>query len=101
MGILLKTTLAAITAVCLAACLLFACASPWKDAIAITHVTVIDMAGAAPLLDQTVLIARRRVLVVRHSTSVKIPGGAGVVDGAGKFLIPGLADMHVHLTAAG
>ena len=30
-----------------------------------------------------------------------VPGGAKVLDGAGKFLIPGLADMHVHLTGAG
>jgi len=35
------------------------------------------------------------------SSSVTVPGGAKVLDGAGKFLIPGLADMHVHLTGAG
>jgi imidazolonepropionase-like amidohydrolase len=81
--------------------LLFSCAAPAENSLAITHVTVIDMTGAPPLADQTVLIEKQRIAAVGPAASVRIPRAAKVVDGTGKFLIPGLVDMHVHLTAAG
>src|SRR5262245_16330853 len=59
------------------------------------------MTGAAPIPDQTVLIVNPRIAAVGPAGSIGIPRAARVVDGRGKFLIPGLADMHVHLTAAG
>src|SRR5262245_34612298 len=59
------------------------------------------MSGAAPLSDQTVLIERQRIVAVGPAPSIGIPRGARIVDGHGRFLIPGLADMHAHLTAAG
>ena len=77
------------------------CAAPAENSIAITHVTVIDMTGAPPLADQTVLVEKQRIAVVGATASVPIPRGMKIVDASGKFLIPGLADMHVHLTAAG
>jgi imidazolonepropionase-like amidohydrolase len=77
------------------------CAAPAENSIAITHVTVIDMTGAPPLMDQTVLIEKERIAAVVATTSMPMPRGTRIVDGTGKFLIPGLADMHVHLTAAG
>ena len=39
--------------------------------------------------------------MVGPSASTPIPPSAKIIDGTGKFLIPGLADMHVHLTGAG
>ena len=77
------------------------CAAPAENSIAITHVTVIDMTGAPGRADQTVLIEKERVAAVGATASIPVPRGAKIVDAAGKFLIPGLADMHVHLTAAG
>ena len=65
---------------------------------AITNVTVIDMTGAAPKAGQTVVIRGNRIASVGI---VKAPAGARVIDGRGKFLIPGLWDMHVHLTIPG
>jgi imidazolonepropionase-like amidohydrolase len=47
-----------------------------------------------------VVISGTQISVVGAS-SVSIPDDAQVLDGTGKFLIPGLADMHLHLTAAG
>ena len=47
--------------------------------------------------DQTVVISGDRIWEVRDSTKVKPAAGAKVVDGTGKYLIPGLWDMHVHL----
>ena len=59
------------------------------------------MAGAAPLADQTVIIEKQRISDLGPSDAVTIKRGAQILDAHGKFLIPGLVDMHVHLTAAG
>ena len=86
----------------LTACLsLAACSPPPEPTLAITHVTVIDMTGAAPLADQTIVIEKQRIANLGSSNAVAIPRGAQILDAHGKFLIPGLADMHIHLTAAG
>lgn len=65
-------------------------------ALAFTHVTVIDATGAAARPDMTVVIAGERIAAVGES--VRIPEGARVIDAGGKFLIPGLWDMHTHLS---
>ena len=98
----MKRALAVTLFSCVAACvLLISCGSPEKDVLAIAHVTVIDMTGPAPLADQTVVLRKDRIAAIGPTNSTPIPRGAQIVDGSGKFLIPGLADMHVHLTAVG
>jgi imidazolonepropionase-like amidohydrolase len=71
-----------------------------KDApdkpLAVTHVTVIDATGAPARPDCTVVVDAGRIASVGKSDAVPVPEGARVVDGRGKFLIPGLWDMHVH-----
>ncbi len=62
--------------------------------LALTHVTVIDGSGAAPWPDGTVLITADRIVSVSPEPP---PNDARVIDGRGKFLIPGLCDMHVHI----
>jgi imidazolonepropionase-like amidohydrolase len=69
--------------------------------LAITHATVIDATGSPPQPDSTVLISHQHIFAVGPSSRVVIPSGFRVLDATGKFLIPGLADMHVHLTGAG
>jgi hypothetical protein len=64
-------------------------------------VTVIDVSGAPSQPDSTVVISHSRITAVGPSSSLHIPSGTKVIDASGKFLIPGLADMHVHLTGAG
>jgi imidazolonepropionase-like amidohydrolase len=64
--------------------------------IAITHVAVIDATGAPAKADTTVVITDGRISSIGPSAQVKAPDGAQVVDATGKFLIPGLWDMHVH-----
>src|SRR5271163_3683136 len=59
------------------------------------------MTGAAPQADMTVLIVRDHIAAMSSSAEANLPRNATIVDGSGKFLIPGLADMHVHLTGAG
>jgi imidazolonepropionase-like amidohydrolase len=61
-----------------------------------THVTVIDATGAPAQPDMTVVIRGDRITELGKSGTVQAPDGAQVVDATGKFLIPGLWDMHVH-----
>jgi len=79
---------------------LLLCALPLRaqSPIALTHVTVIDGTGAKPKTDQAVLITGDRITAVGKTDRVALPEGTRVVDATGKFLIPGLWDMHVHGT---
>jgi hypothetical protein len=60
------------------------------------HVTVIDATGAPPQPDMTVVITGDRIAEIGLTQHVRVPDEAHVVDATGKFLIPGLWDMHVH-----
>jgi imidazolonepropionase-like amidohydrolase len=80
-------------------CSLFAAAKE-DNALAITHVTVIDCTGAAAKPDSTVVVTGGLIAAIGPSESVKIPQDSHVIDAKGKFLIPGLWDMHGHLTDA-
>jgi len=62
----------------------------------ITHVTVIDATGAAAKPDMTVVIAGERITELGKAGKVRLPKDAQVIDATGKFLIPGLWDMHAH-----
>lgn len=66
------------------------------QSLTIVHVTVIDTIGGSALPDHTVTIRDGRITAVEPTTA--IPDDA--LDGRGKFLIPGLWDMHVHLSGA-
>jgi imidazolonepropionase-like amidohydrolase len=65
--------------------------------LALSHVTVVDTTGKPLQSDQTVTIENGRIASVGSSARVKPPKDAQVVDARGKFLIPGLWDMHVHI----
>ncbi len=67
--------------------------------LAITHVTVIDTEAGRAQRDMTVLISGDHIAAVAESRRLQPPRGARTVDGQGKFLIPGLWDMHVHMLA--
>ncbi len=69
--------------------------------LAIRNVTVIDGTGAGPQTDMTVVIAQSQISAIGTDGSVDYPSSARVIDGTGKYLIPGLWDMHVHLRDLG
>ena len=69
---------------------------PQQNILAITNVTVIDATGAPAKLNMTVIITANRITKIGKTGEVAIPKNAQVVDGKGRFLIPGLWDMHVH-----
>jgi imidazolonepropionase-like amidohydrolase len=72
-----------------------------SGALAITGVTVIPMTGDTTLRGATVVVRDGRIADIGASRNVRVPSGARRVDGRGKYLIPGLADMHTHLYSDG
>ena len=62
---------------------------------AIEHVTLIDGAGHAPQADMTVTVDGDKITSVGPSALAKPKGH--VIDGRGKYLMPGLMDVHIHL----
>ena len=65
--------------------------------IAVTDVAVIPMTSETVLRGQTVVVRDGRIATIGASATVAIPAGARRIDGTGKYLIPGLVDMHTHL----
>jgi imidazolonepropionase-like amidohydrolase len=70
--------------------------APERRTAAITHVTVIDVATGARLPDRTVLVRDRHIVALDTAARLRVPADARRVDGRGRFLIPGLWDMHGH-----
>lgn len=65
-----------------------------QQPLAIKNVTVISMANNQLLENQTVLV--KNGLIEALDKKVKIPKSYKIIDGNGKFLMPGLTDTHVH-----
>jgi len=68
--------------------------------LAITNVTVIDVAAGARLPNRTVIVEGNQITATGAAGAVPVPARAIRIDGAGKFLMPGLIDTHVHLALA-
>jgi hypothetical protein len=69
--------------------------------VAIVNVSLVPMDRDRVLAGQTVVVADGRITAVGPAKTVKVPAGAQRIDGAGKFLMPGLADMHAHFATTG
>ncbi len=65
--------------------------------IAFTHATVIPMDRERSLSDHTVIVRGDRIVEVGPSSRIQVPSGATEVNAQGKFIIPGLAEMHAHV----
>lgn len=64
---------------------------------AIEHVNIVDVVAGAIRNDQTVLISNGRITMAGSAASVALPPDARIISAQGKYLLPGLWDMHVHL----
>jgi len=62
--------------------------------LAFVHVSVIDATGAPAEPDMTALIVGERIADLGPTTKTRVPANTQVVDATGKYLIPGLWDMH-------
>lgn len=66
--------------------------------LVITGVTLIDGTGAPPRPGTTILVRDGRIATIASDGEANVPAGATVIDGAGKYVIPGLVDLHAHGT---
>ncbi|WP_439468645.1 amidohydrolase family protein [Blastomonas fulva] len=67
------------------------------ETIALVGGTVVDLAGKAPIRDAVVVIEDERIQAIGPRASTSVPPGARVIPMEGRWLIPGLMNMHVHL----
>ena len=67
-------------------------------AVVIRHVNVIDVKNEALLKDQDVVLSGDRIVSVEPSEETRIHGPSVIIDGRGKYLIPGFWDCHIHLS---
>ena len=73
--------------------------APTAGDLAITNVTVVPMSQAGVLAHYTVVVRGGRIAAVAPSASITLAPGMMTIDGTNKWLMPGLADMHVHTYA--
>jgi imidazolonepropionase-like amidohydrolase len=84
-------------AAALALALLLSAAPARADDVAFTHVTVVDVVEGRLIRDQVVRISGERIVEVVPAAGARIPKATRVINAKGKFVIPGLWDMHTHL----
>lgn len=72
-------------------------AAQLNQTFAFTNVGVLPMDANRVLSDQTVVVTKDRITGVGPSAAAKVPAGATTIDGRGKFLMPGLAELHGHI----
>lgn len=80
----------------------FACApatdpADFEESIAFVDVTVLPMDSQRTLSGHTVVVRGDRIVEVGPSESVEAPANALVIEGEGRHLLPGLAEMHGHI----
>jgi len=69
----------------------------FQSAVAFVNVDLVPMDSERVLKNQTVIVRDGMINVIGNSEQVRVPDDALVVDGQGKYLMPGLVDMHVHI----
>ena len=65
--------------------------------VILSHFTLIDGTGRAPVRDSALIIRNGRIDWVGPAARLKAPKGVKIQNLAGKFVMPGLIDSHVHL----
>jgi len=94
-GLLLGRCAAALAALCLL--IAGARLAQAQSALVVDHVTIIDVASGALRPDMSLIVAGDRITQITTSTDAHPPKGSRFFDARGKYLIPGLWDMHVHM----
>src|SRR5215211_6346015 len=67
----------------------------------ITNVTLVDVEKLKLVPGQTVVIDKERITNISPAKKISAPAGTQVIDGTGKYLMPGLVDAHVHFFQSG
>ena len=67
-----------------------------EDIIVFQNVNLVPMTNEKIVKGQTVLVRGKRIIEIGPSKRIAVPQNAMVIDGTGAYLLPGLADMHMH-----
>ena len=62
----------------------------------ITNVTIADVEKQKLIPNQTIVITNDLISNIKNSKKLKIPANATIIDGTGKYVLPGLTDAHIH-----
>lgn len=82
--------------------LLAGCTAPRQsNTTAIIGATLIDGTGATPVPDSVVIVREGKIISAGARANIPIPADSEKLDASGRFLIPGLIDLHVHLGTTG
>jgi imidazolonepropionase-like amidohydrolase len=74
------------------------CSDAREATLVITGATVVDGTGAPPRPASTIIIRDGRIATVAPDQEADVPARSSVIDAAGKYIIPGLVDLHAHGT---
>ena len=89
--------------IAIAASAVFACASQAaahaapSETVAFVHAAVVPMDRERVLPDHTVIVVDGRITALGPASTVKVPAGAVRIEAGGRYLLPALSDMHVHV----
>lgn len=78
-------------------CLAVSCSEAQEADFAFTHVSVLTMENETVLQNQTVLIKGGKILAIGDANKVSAGAASTVVDATGKYLMPGISEMHAHI----
>jgi len=67
----------------------------------IHNVTIVDVINQKLIPNQTIVLTKELISEIKPSKKIKIPNNAKIINGEGKFLIPGMTDSHVHFFQSG
>ena len=81
--------------------MLLLCSFPALCQTYITNVNLLDVDKMKLLPEQTVVIQKDSIVNIGPTKKIKVPAGAQVIDGTGKYLVPGFVDAHVHFFQSG
>ncbi len=68
------------------------------ERVALVGATVIDGTGAPPMPNATILVEGDSIVAIGPRARVQVPADAKVIDLAGRWILPGFVDLHMHLT---
>ena len=78
---------------------LFAATTIRAEVTVFVNVNVVPMSTEDVQLQQTVIVVGGTISKIGHVDIVPVPKGATIVDGTDRYLMPGLAEMHAHVTS--
>lgn len=96
----MKTVLRFMVLLVMSGLIAFGTSAADDRAVVIVHARLIDGKGGTPVENATVVLRGKTIEYAGPASGARVPQDAQIIDGAGKTVMPGLADLHVHLQGA-